>query len=111
MTNSHKIAGAIALGVVLASSSLVNAETVRKQARHAAPAGHEITVHPRQSYLTNGTGASVGSRQGYVLDTFRPPQRNSVEGTFVGVRGLDRLPNQYSLPQSNVPLFMLPQIF
>jgi hypothetical protein len=101
----------MALGFALASSSAARAQD-SVQLRHPTPAGHQIIVHPRQPPpLTNGTGASVGSRHSYVLDTLNPPQRDAVQGTFVGQRGLDRLPNQYSLPQSNVPLFYLPQIF
>jgi hypothetical protein len=111
MTYSIRLLAAVALGIALASSCMARADTIRT--RHPAAAGHQIIVHPRQPPppLTNGTGASVGSRQGFVLDTLNPPQRDSVQGTFVGQRGLDRLPNQYSLPQSNVPLFYLPQIF
>ena len=69
-----------------------------------------ITVHERgvEPWLTLGTGAPVGSRNGYVLDTFRPPQRDTVQGTFVGwARNSDRLPNPDSLPQSNRPLLIV----
>jgi hypothetical protein len=38
------------------------------------------------------------------MDTLRPPQRYSNEGTFVAPRGLDRLPNDVSLPEANRPL-------
>ena len=55
--------------------------------------------------LTNGTGASVGEHNGYVYDTLKPPWRDTIQGTFVGQRGLDRLPNPYTLPGSNEPLF------
>jgi hypothetical protein len=110
MTQSIRLLAAVPLGIALVSSCVARADTIR--ARHPAAAGHQIVVHPRQPPpLTNGTGASVGSRHAYVLDTLNPPQRDAVQGTFVGQRGLDRLPNQYSLPQSNVPLFYLPQIF
>jgi hypothetical protein len=109
MTHSVRFLGAVSLGIVLASSCAARADTVRT--RRPAAAGHQIIVHPRYPPLTNGTGASVGSRNAYVYDTFRPPQRDSVQGTFVGVRGLDRLPNQFSLPGSNEPLIVLPPIF
>ena len=81
------------------------AETIHHRARHPAAAGRQIVVHPRDSYLTNGTGASVGSHNRFVLDTLKPPYRNTVQGTFVGLRGDERLPNQFSLPGSNEPLF------
>jgi hypothetical protein len=106
MTHPVSLLGAAALGIVLASSS-AEAQTVHHRARHPAAAGHEITVHARESWLTAGTGASFGSRNAYVLDTLRPPQRTSNEGTFVGVRGLERLPNDISLPQANRPLIIV----
>ncbi len=111
MPHSIKLIGAIAAGIVLGSFCAASAQTAPHRARHAAADGHVIIVHPREPYLTLGTGSSVGAHHAYVLDTLNPPQRNSVQGTFVGVRGSDRLPNQYSLPESNVPLLMLPQIF
>jgi hypothetical protein len=98
--------GAVAFGIVVASSS-AEAQTVHHRAHHPAAAGHQITVHARESWLTAGTGASVGSRNAYVYDTLRPFQRTSNEGTFVGVRGLDRLPNDISLPQANRPLIIV----
>ncbi|MGH6797334.1 MAG: hypothetical protein ACREDI_02985 [Roseiarcus sp.] len=106
MTHPVSLLGAVALGIVLASSS-AEAQTIHHRARHPADAGHQITVHARESWLTAGAGATVGSRHAYVLDTLRPPLRTSNEGTFVGVRGLERLPNQYSLPQSNRPLIIV----
>ncbi len=51
-----------------------------------------------------GTWAPVGSRNGYALDTLNPPQRTASEGTFVGMRGADRLPNDVSLPEAKRPL-------
>jgi hypothetical protein len=57
--------------------------------------------------LTLGTGASFGSHNGYVLDTFKPLQRDTVQGTFVGLRGTDRLPNRFTVPGSERPLFYL----
>jgi hypothetical protein len=106
MTHPVSLFGAAALGIVLASSC-AEAQTVHHRVHHRAAAGHEITVHARESWLTAGTGASVGSRNAYVLDTLRPPLRNTVQGTFVGMRGNDRLPNQYSLPESNRPLIIV----
>ena len=112
MTDLVRFLGAVTLTAVLGSSCAANAQTVQnaqsphRHVRHPA-AGHQITVHPRQSYLTNGTGASFGSHNGYVLDTLQPPQRDSIQGTFVGLRGLDRLPNRYTVPGSDGPLFHL----
>jgi hypothetical protein len=103
MTHPVSLFGAIALAIVLASSC-AEAQMVHHRAKHPAADGRQITVHARESWLTAGTGASVGSRNGYVFDTFRPAQRTSNEGTFIGVRGLDRLPNDISLPQANRPL-------
>jgi hypothetical protein len=104
MAHSINFVGAIALGVVL-GSSFAEAQTVRHRAHHPAPAGRQIIVRQGvEPWLTLGTWAPVGSRQGYALDTLRPPQRYSNEGTFVAPRGLDRLPNDVSLPESNRPL-------
>jgi hypothetical protein len=92
-------------GALVSSTAL--AQTAQNRARLSAAPGHQVIVHPRPSYLTGGTGASFGSRQGYVLDTLKPPQRDTIQGTFVGMRGLDRLPNQFSLPQANRPLLIV----
>ncbi len=96
--------GAIALGIVFASTS-ADAQTVRHRAK-PAPVGRQIIVReavPR--WLTMGTWAPVGSRNGYALDTLRPPlERNTVQNTFVGMRGNDRLPNDIRLPEANRPL-------
>ena len=108
MTHPFGLLLSVTVGVILASSC-VQAQTVHHRARHPAPAGHDITVRERgvEPWLTLGTWAPVGSRNGYVSDTFRPPQRDSVERTFVGVRGTDRLPNPVSLPESNRPLIIV----
>jgi hypothetical protein len=107
MTHPVSLFGAVALGIVLASSC-AEAQTVHHRAKHlpaAGAAGRQIIVRPRvEPWLTLGTWAPVGSRQAYALDTFRPAQRTADQGTFVGVRGLDRLPNDVSLPQANRPL-------
>jgi hypothetical protein len=105
MTDSIRMLGAVTLGIVLGSSCAANAQTVQHPVRHPVAAGHQIIVHPRESYLTAGVGASVGSRNAYVLETFKPLQRDVVQGTFIGMRGLDRLPNPYTVPGSDVPLF------
>jgi hypothetical protein len=105
MARSAKVVGAGALGIALALSGATSAETVHHRARHPAAAGRQITVHAGEPFLTAGVGASVGSRNRYVLDTLRPPYRSTVEGTFVGMRGDERLPNRFSVPGSNEPLF------
>jgi hypothetical protein len=65
---------------------------LRKRAakRPVAPAGRQITVHARPSYLTLGTQAPVGTvGNGYVYSTFNQP--TPIEGTFMGMRGRERL--------------------
>ena len=107
MTHAASLLGAAALGIALASSG-AQAQPVHHRAHHpavAGAAGRQITVQKGvEPWLTLGTWAPVGSRQAYALDTFRPAQRTSNEGTFVGVRGLDRLPNDIHLPEANRPL-------
>lgn len=104
MAHPISLLGAVALGIVLAASS-AQAKTVHHRAKHPAPTGRQITVRKGvEPWLTLGTWAPVGSRQAYAIDTFRPPQRYSNEGTFVSPRGLERLPNDVSLPQANRPL-------
>jgi hypothetical protein len=71
-----------------------HATTLKKRARHPAPAGRQITVHARPSYLTAGTQVPVGTvGNGYVYDTFNQP--TPIEGTFVGMRGRERLTDQF----------------
>jgi hypothetical protein len=63
---------------------------LRKRAKPSAPAGRQITVHARPSYLTLGTQAPVGTvGNGYVYSTFNQP--TPVEGTFMGMRGRERI--------------------
>jgi len=62
----------------------------RAAKRPAAPAGRQITVHARPSYLTLGTQAPVGTvGNGYVYSTFNQP--TPIEGTFMGMRGRERI--------------------
>ena len=64
--------------------------TLRKRAKPSTPAGRQITVHARPSWLTAGTQASVGTvGNGYVYSTFNQP--TPIEGTFMGMRGRERL--------------------
>lgn len=108
MTHRLGLVAGVALGIALAASC-AQAQTVHHKARQPAAAGRQITVHERgvEPWLTLGTWAPAGSRNGYVSDTFRPPQRDAVQNTFVGVRGIDRLPNEHSLPESNRPLIIV----
>jgi hypothetical protein len=108
MTHPVSLLGAAALGVVLASSC-AQAQTVHHRAHHPA-AGRQITVSKGvEPWLTMGTWAPVGSRQGYALDTFQPAQaqRTANQETIQGVRGIDRLPNDISLPEANRPLIIV----
>jgi hypothetical protein len=110
MTSFVRMLGAVTLGLVIATSysanaQTANAQTVQHRVKHPIAAGHQIIVHPRDAYLTAGVGASVGSHNAYVYDTFKPPYRDTIQGTFVGLRGLDRLPNPYTVPGSDEPLF------
>ena len=77
---------------------------LRKRAKHPEPAGRQITVHARPSYLTAGTQVPVGSEgNGYVYDTFNQP--TPIEGTFSGMRGRERLTDQFGNPGPGLTLF------
>jgi hypothetical protein len=63
---------------------------LKKRAKRPAPEGRQITVHARPSYLTAGTQVPVGTvGNGYVYDTFNQP--TPIEGTFMGMRGRERI--------------------
>jgi hypothetical protein len=109
MTHPISCLGAAALAIVLATSC-ADAQTVRHHVKHRAAAGRQITIHQGvEPWLTMGTWAPVGSRNGYALDTLSPPQyqRTANQETIQGVRGIDRLPNELSLPQANRPLIIV----
>jgi hypothetical protein len=112
MTHPFSLVVSVTVGVILASSC-AQAQTVHHRARHPAPApaGHDITVRERgvEPWLTLGTWAPVGSRNGSVQDTFRPPLRDAVQGTFAAGRPMNsnRLPTPESLPQSYRPLIIV----
>ena len=62
----------------------------KRAAKSSAPAGRQITVHARPSWLTLGTQAPVGTvGNGYVYSTFNQP--TPIEGTFMGMRGRERI--------------------
>ena len=100
MPRSIKTYGAVALGCVIGLVSSADAETLHKRARHPAAGGRQIVVHARESYLTAGTSAPVGAYSGYALDTISStaPFMPFVDHTTVGVRGLERLPNNLTVP-------------
>ena len=105
MARLANIVGTFTIAVALCLSWAAKAESARGRPIRPADAGRQITVHPRQPYLTAGTGATVGSLNRYVWDTFRPAYRNTIQGTFVGMRGDERLPNRFTVPGSDEPLF------
>ena len=77
---------------------------LQKRAKHHEPAGRQITVHPRPSYLTAGTQVPVGSvGNGYVYDTFNQP--TPIDGTFSGMRGRERLRDWTGNDASGLTLF------
>ena len=77
---------------------------LRKRAKHPAPAGRQITVHARPSYLTAGTQVPVGTvGNGYVYDTFNQP--TPIDGTFTGMRGRERLTDQFGAAAPGWVLF------
>jgi hypothetical protein len=64
---------------------------LKKRAKRPEPEGRQITVHARRpSWLTAGTQVPVGTvGNGYVYDTFNQPA--PIEGTFMGMRGRERI--------------------
>ena len=79
---------------------------LKKRARQAkqAPAGRQITVHARPSYLTLGTQAPVGTvGNGYVYSTFNQP--TPIEGTFMGMRGRERITDPLGNAAPGLTLF------
>ncbi len=77
---------------------------LQKRAKHPAPAGRQITVHARPSYLTAGTQVPVGSvGNGYVYGTFN--QSTPIEGTFTGLHGRTRIEDQFGNPGPGLTLF------
>ncbi|HTR11820.1 MAG TPA: hypothetical protein VMI72_00860 [Roseiarcus sp.] len=117
------LAGSAALGLALALSGAAEAQTAhRHHARHhmavvaADPggpgaatngagraAGRQIIVRPGPSYLTAGTGAFPGEFSGYASWTVTPLNHVPSAYTFTGIRGLDRLPNNFTVPGCCVP--------
>ena len=76
----------------------------RAAKRPATPAGRQITVHARPSYLTLGTQAPVGTvGNGYVYSTFNQP--TPIEGTFQGMRGRERITDPLGNAAPGLTLF------
>ncbi len=77
---------------------------VKMRAKRPAPGGRQITVHARPSYLTAGTQVPVGSTgNGYVYDTFNQP--TPISGTFMGMRGQERLTDRFGNAGPGLTLF------
>lgn len=106
MRNAIQSLGAATLAVVLGLSFGADAQTAhRRHVRHAADAGRVIVVHPRESFLTAGPSAPVGTYNGYALDTLQIPGRYmpDIDHTTLGLHGADRLPNNFTLPGCCAP--------
>lgn len=105
MPSPVKAYGAVALGLLIGFVSTADAQTVHRHVRHPAAEGRNITVYGSESYLTAGTGASVGAYSGYALNSISStaPFMPFVDHTAVGVRGLDRLPNNLTVPGCCTP--------
>jgi hypothetical protein len=77
--------------------------TIKKRAKKPAP-GRQITVHRRPSYLTAGTQVPVGTvGNGYVYGTFNQP--TPISGTFMGMRGRERITDQFGNAGPGLTLF------
>jgi hypothetical protein len=99
MMRTVKMLGIAGFGAALALSGAANAQTVHRHARHPAAAGHQIVVHARESYLTAGPGAEPGQYNGYALDSISATQSMpEIDHTTVGLRGQNRLPNNFTVP-------------
>ena len=77
---------------------------LKKRAKPPAPEGRQITVHARPSWLTAGTQAPVGTvGNGYVYSTLNQP--TPIEGTFSGMRGRERITDQFGNAGPGLTLF------
>lgn len=105
MMRSFKALAAAALVAAVVAPSAADAQSANRKVRHPSD-GRHITVYSRESWLTAGTGASAGEFNGYALDTFGGGSTTftpNVDHTTVGVRGLTRMPNNYTLPGCCAP--------
>jgi hypothetical protein len=94
--------GAATLAAVLGLTFAADAQTVHRHARHVTvtETGRVIVVHPRESFLTAGPSAPVGTYNGYALDTVSGSRINmpGIDRNFISARGLEQLPDNLSLP-------------
>jgi hypothetical protein len=102
------LALALASPVAKAETQPAKQSTIHAREKHHRHAekpkeeGRQVTVNKgTPSWLTLGSGASVNTGNNYVTSTFDQP--STVEGTFSGYRGRERLVNQYGVP--GAPLF------
>lgn len=106
MASSIRVLAAAALAATIIAPVVADAQTVHRRAHHPAAEGRDITVNARESWLTAGTYVPVGSQNGYVLSTFGGGGTTfvpNVDHTTVGVRGLERMPNNFTVPGCCVP--------
>ena len=91
-------------GPLGATPQMPRQTALKKRAKRPAPAGRQITVHARPSYLTAGTQVPVGTvGNGYVYGTFNQP--TPIEGTFMGMRGRERLTDPLGNAAPGLTLF------
>jgi hypothetical protein len=77
---------------------------LKRRAKRPAPEGRQITVHARPSWLTAGTQVPVGTvGNGYVYSTFAQP--TPIEGTFMGMRGRERITDPLGNAAPGLTLF------
>ena len=103
MVRAIIVRAAVALGVAAGLASAADAQSGRERPR---PEGRQIVVHARESWLTAGTSAPVGSMNSYVTSgfgggptTFTP----FIDHTTAGVMGLERMPNNFTVPGCCAP--------
>ena len=106
MASSLRVLSAAALVAAILAPVDADAQTAHRRMRHPAAEGRDITVNARESWLTAGTSAPVGSLNNYVLSTFNGGGTTfvpNVDHTIVGVRGLQRMPSNFTVPNCCVP--------
>ena len=103
----NQVLGVAALGAVLGLIAAASAQTVHRHARHPAAAGRQIIVHPRELDVHGrpARAPSPANTTADALDTFAPPGKYmpDIDHTFVGQRGLERWPNNFTVPGCCVP--------
>jgi hypothetical protein len=96
---------AVALGILIGFVSMADAQTAHRRQRNPAAEGHQIVVHARESYLTAGTAAPVGSYSGYAFDTIAStaPYMPFIDHTTLGLHGQNRIPTNFTVPNCCAP--------